>query len=59
MDAQKKEQHEEYQYLNLIEKIMKEGAKCIDRTGVGTLSIFGTHMRFNLRDGKKIYFMIE
>ncbi|XP_076180561.1 thymidylate synthase isoform X2 [Ptiloglossa arizonensis] len=50
MDAQKKEQHEEYQYLNLIEKIMKEGAKCIDRTGVGTLSIFGTHMRFNLRD---------
>lgn len=41
---------EEYQYLSLIDKIMKEGAKKSDRTGVGTLSIFGTSMRFNLRN---------
>ncbi|XP_076630543.1 thymidylate synthase [Colletes latitarsis] len=48
--AQNEKQHEEYQYLHLIDKIIKEGAKRIDRTGVGTLSIFGAHMRFSLRD---------
>ncbi|XP_003705109.1 thymidylate synthase [Megachile rotundata] len=45
------EKHEEYQYLNLIETIIKTGNEKDDRTGVGTLSIFGTHMRFNLRNG--------
>lgn len=52
-DGNEKE-HEEYQYLSLIDKIMKEGAKKCDRTGVGTLSIFGTSMRFNLRNGKRV-----
>ncbi|XP_011498441.1 PREDICTED: thymidylate synthase-like [Ceratosolen solmsi marchali] len=42
---------EEYQYLNIIKKIMEEGALKSDRTGVGTRSIFGTQMRFSLRDG--------
>ncbi|XP_017791126.1 PREDICTED: thymidylate synthase [Habropoda laboriosa] len=50
MDVTKEEEHEEYQYLHLIKKIMKEGTKKDDRTGVGTLAIFGTHMRFNLKD---------
>lgn len=36
-----KDTHEEFQYLNMIEKIMKEGVKKEDRTGVGTISIFG------------------
>ncbi|KAJ8676525.1 hypothetical protein QAD02_012312 [Eretmocerus hayati] len=45
------EDHEEYQYLNLIRQIMKNGAVKPDRTGVGTRSIFGTQMRFSLRDG--------
>ena len=44
--------HEEYQYLELIERIISHGAKKDDRTGVGTLSIFGPQMRFSLRDGK-------
>ncbi|XP_057336102.1 thymidylate synthase [Microplitis mediator] len=43
--------HEEYQYLNLIERIRKQGANKDDRTGVGTFSIFGTQLRFSLKNG--------
>nr|XP_050868778.1 thymidylate synthase [Vespula vulgaris] len=50
-EEQTSDDHDEYQYLNLIEKIIETGAKKNDRTGVGTYSIFGTHMRFNLQDG--------
>lgn len=42
--------HEEYQYLDHIRNIMTNGSKRIDRTGVGTFSIFGAQMRYNLRD---------
>lgn len=43
--------HEEYQYLQLIERIIKTGTKKNDRTGVGNYSLFGTQLRFQLRDG--------
>ncbi|XP_049861300.1 thymidylate synthase [Schistocerca gregaria] len=43
--------HEEYQYLKHIERIISHGNKKSDRTGVGTLSLFGAQMRYSLREG--------
>lgn len=41
---------DEMQYLELTRRIIAKGNKRLDRTGVGTLSIFGTQMRYNLRN---------
>ncbi|XP_018491461.1 bifunctional dihydrofolate reductase-thymidylate synthase 1 [Raphanus sativus] len=43
------DQHEEFRYLNMVDDIISNGNVKNDRTGTGTLSRFGTQMKFNLR----------
>ncbi|KAH8238920.1 hypothetical protein KR038_006689 [Drosophila bunnanda] len=42
---------DEQQYLDLIAHIIANGERRMDRTQVGTLSVFGAQMRFNMRSG--------
>lgn len=50
-DSSVKLRHEEHQYLSLIREVIKSGNARGDRTGTGTLSVFGPQpsLRFSLR----------
>lgn len=43
--------HPEYAYLNALNEILEQGNDRPDRTGIGTKSIFGLQMRFDLTQG--------
>jgi len=40
--------HQEYQYLELLERVLQTGDPKLDRTGVGTRSVFGEKMKFDI-----------
>jgi len=42
---------DEQQYLDLVNRVLKHGEKREDRTGTGTLAIFGSQTRWSLADG--------
>ena len=44
--------HPEQQYLDLMQRLLDTGDQRMDRTGVGTYSLFGQTLRFDLSDGR-------
>ena len=61
MTRSEEKRHPEYQYLDILREILDHGDKRMDRTGVGTLALFGRHMRFDVSNAfpvlttRKIY----
>lgn len=47
---------DELKYLNSVREIFKYGKVRADRTGTGTIGLFGMQLRYNLRDGINKFF---
>lgn len=45
------QRHDEHQYLDLLRAVLEGGIRRDDRTGVGTIALFGHQMRFDLSKG--------
>ncbi|MBR7651337.1 thymidylate synthase [Brucella oryzae] len=43
--------HPEFQYINILRQLLQHGDRRMDRTGTGTLAVFGSMMRFDMSDG--------
>lgn len=52
VQVQEQQDHPEHAYLNLMATILKTGERRSDRTGTGTLSLFGQQLRFDLHGGR-------
>ena len=52
MPSPSQPRHYEHQYLDLMRRIWTTGDERVDRTGIGTRSIFGAQLRFDLSDGQ-------
>jgi thymidylate synthase len=50
-DDSRDDRHWEWQYLDLMRRIWEQGDERVDRTGVGTRSLFGAEIRFDLSGG--------
>ena len=46
------DRHWEWQYLDLMRRIWEQGDERVDRTGIGTRSVFGPQLRFDLSSGR-------
>ena len=44
--------HPEWQYLDLLRQVWEQGDERVDRTGIGTRSVFGVQLRFDLAGGR-------
>lgn len=42
--------HDEQQYINMINKVIKKGIYNLDRTKIGTISVFGKSFKYNIRN---------
>lgn len=53
--ARREAQHEEYKYLHLLEKILSEGIRCPNRTGVDALTLPHEQMSFDMSKGFPLF----
>mgnify|MGYP002649232100 CR=1 FL=1 len=49
-NGKQQENHDEYQYIRLVQQVLETGNEKSDRTGTGTFSLFGTQSRYSLRN---------